>query len=694
MNKLKSTFKKTLSYIVARRSLRYSAIIIIIIIIMGLLPTVYILNNKYFDNKKNTIEKVEDDLKNLNSKDKNITKGTINTDAVLDKEISKHTLKGGFSTLSENSSSSNNSSNSSSSNKVSPNISQNTSININKSSINGIDLEILEGAEFNAKKDLKLKATDEDGSNISDRIIIEKNNVNTTVPGIYTVKASVKLSNGQSKEKEFTVTVKETRLDISLESFKTAKQNIKKGEKIGFEVDFKVSKNHIKPIAVMLNGQEQPLYEGNQNIINRLINKKNYKLFVDASNTAGEYEYNLEYVKMSNGSWISLGQNITTINVLKQEASINSFNYKEESENKKVNITFNLEDLDNSASNIRLELSKDDNLLEKINLDKMVNYSIDLSINSNGIYNLKILSDINLNQNISEESILLNKEIFSTKIRVSYIDQTSITGNDIEITKGQDFDAVRDLNLKAIDSDGEDITSKIEVNNQDIDVNKLGQQIIAASITNKNGKICTKEFKVTVKEVDKNEFSLARILSRNLFNNRSISLKSNTTTSLTGNDTQTLTQNVKIDGVVSKSDGTIPSGRIQVELPTAMSFSVDQDGNFISADYTINNKSSVPISVYVSEFRDSNNGGIKVKEIEEDISNLDRSNLHLALIGNDNKYVDLGKIITIPKLLLTINPQSSSLVQLLGEAGKGSVVDVDEHGVSDEFTLVFRIKKS
>lgn len=693
MNKLKSTFKKTLSYIVARRSLRYSAIIIIIII-MGLLPTVYILNNKYFDNKKNTIEKVEDDLKNLNSKDKNITKGTINTDAVVDKEISKHTLKGGFSTLSENSSSSNNSSNSSSSNKVSPNISQNTSININKSSINGIDLEILEGAEFNAKKDLKLKATDEDGSNISDRIIIEKNNVNTTVPGIYTVKASVKLSNGQSKEKEFTVTVKETRLDISLESFKTAKQNIKKGEKIGFEVDFKVSKNHIKPIAVMLNGQEQPLYEGNQNIINRLINKKNYKLFVDASNTAGEYEYNLEYVKMSNGSWISLGQNITTINVLKQEASINSFNYKEESENKKVNITFNLEDLDNSASNIRLELSKDDNLLEKINLDKMVNYSIDLSINSNGIYNLKILSDINLNQNISKESILLNKEIFSTKIRVSYIDQTSITGNDIEITKGQDFDAVKDLNLKAIDSDGEDITSKIEVNNQDIDVNKLGQQIIAASITNKNGKICTKEFKVTVKEVDKNEFSLARILSSNLFNNRSISLKSNTTTSLTGNDTQTLTQNVKIDGVVSKSDGTIPSGRIQVELPTAMSFSVDQDGNFISADYTINNKSSVPISVYVSEFRDSNNGGIKVKEIEEDISNLDRSNLHLALIGNDNKYVDLGKIITIPKLLLTINPQSSSLVQLLGEAGKGSVVDVDEHGVSDEFTLVLRIKKS
>ena len=76
------------------------------------------------------------------------------------------------------------------------------------------------------------------------------------------------MSNGKIKEKEFTVTVKETRLDVSLASFEAAKQNVKKGEKIGFEVDFKVSKNHVKPVAVMLNGQEQVLYEGNQNIIN------------------------------------------------------------------------------------------------------------------------------------------------------------------------------------------------------------------------------------------------------------------------------------------------------------------------------------------------------------------------------------------------------------------------------------------
>ena len=230
---------------------------------------------------------------------------------------------------------------------------------IDKSSLTGIDLEILEGYEFNPKKDLKLQATDKDGRNISDSIIIEKNNVNTTIPGSYIVKASVKLSNGQYKEREFNVIVKETTLEVSLKSFKSIKVNIKKGEKIGFDLDLKVSKKHVTPTSVMINGQIYPLYKGNENIIDKLTNTKNYKVFIDGVDVSGVYNYTLDHIKMSNGSWISLGQNITTINVLKQEASINSFNYKEESENKKVNITFNLEDLDNSASNIRLELSKE-----------------------------------------------------------------------------------------------------------------------------------------------------------------------------------------------------------------------------------------------------------------------------------------------------------------------------------------------
>ncbi|MEI3045115.1 MAG: hypothetical protein V8T82_05150 [Romboutsia timonensis] len=39
---------------------------------------------------------------------------------------------------------------------------------------------------------------------------------------------------------------------------------------------------------------------------------------------------------MSNGSWISLGENIQTIEVLKDEAFINNFSYEEISLDKKV----------------------------------------------------------------------------------------------------------------------------------------------------------------------------------------------------------------------------------------------------------------------------------------------------------------------------------------------------------------------
>ena len=45
---------------------------------------------------------------------------------------------------------------------------------------------------------------------------------------------------------------------------------------------------------------------------------------------------------MSNGSWISLGNNIKTVEVLKDEASIKNFNYEEQSLNKNVQIKFDL----------------------------------------------------------------------------------------------------------------------------------------------------------------------------------------------------------------------------------------------------------------------------------------------------------------------------------------------------------------
>lgn len=500
MNKFKNGLKKILSYIAARRLLRYSIIVVVII----LLSTGVILTNKYFNNKVNNIENTKEESLNINDSDKikdnSVTKGIIETDVVAGKTYSKHTLSDGFSTLSEDDY---NSSSNTDKNNITNSTSNNISQSIDKSSLTGIDLEILEGYEFNPKKDLKLQATDKDGRNISDSIIIEKNNVNTTIPGSYIVKASVKLSNGQYKEREFNVIVKETTLEVSLKSFKSIKVNIKKGEKIGFDLDLKVSKKHVTPTSVMINGQIYPLYKGNENIIDKLTNTKNYKVFIDGVDVSGVYNYTLDHIKMSNGSWINVGEHIQSIEVLKDEGSIKNFSYEEKSADKKVDIKFDLNDLENTTSNLKLEFYKDDNLLETIKLDKKQNYCMSLPVNSNGMYSLKILSDINLNQNTNEENIVLSKEIFTTTINISNIDQTSITGNDIEITEGQEFDAIKDLGLKATDFDGEDITHKIEVNNNDIDVNKVEKQSIIVSIINKNGKKYTKEFYVTVNPISK-----------------------------------------------------------------------------------------------------------------------------------------------------------------------------------------------
>lgn len=693
MEKIKRNFIKVKGYILTRRFLTSSIIVILLLLPSGIILT------KYINNKEKVIEK--EVVANNTDDSKNVAKGTINTDVISD-NISRHTLSDGFSDLSNNSSVSSSTTNNSSSGSISTNI-------IDKSSISGVNIEILEGHEFNPRKDLKLKATDNNGRDISDNIIIEKNNVNTTVPGIYNVKVHIKLSNGQSKEKEFTVTVKETRLDVLVKSFKATKMNVKKNEKIGFELDLNVSKKHVTPIAVMVNGQEYTLYKGNENIIEKLMNIRNYKLFIDAKNASGIYQYNLEYVKMSNGSWINLGENTVNVEVLKDEATIKNFSYEELSIEKKIGLKFDLEDLDNTASNLRLEVYKDDKLLESKKLNKISSYTMNIDTKSNGIYNLKILADIDLNQNSTKNSTLFNKEIFTTFIKVSNINQTSLTGKDAEIIQGEKFDPIKDLDLKATDFDGEDITNQILIENNDIDANIVGQYDIVAYIINKNGEKYSSTFKLTINpsaikedtdgNISDSDIFMEQNLEENLFSRlikfkkedeSKLRISSNT---IDGSSTETLRQNIVINGSVKKSDGSAPEGRIEVELPTAMAFSVDQDGNFLSGYYTITNKSSVGISVSVATFTDSNpNGGITIKSKDKSLDGLDRSNLHLELVGKQNS-IDLGKSITSPMKLLDLNPLDVDTIKLIGEAGNRSNEAVDEKGISDNFSLVFNIKK-
>ncbi len=153
---------------------------------------------------------------------------------------------------------------------------------------------------------------------------------------------------------------------------------------------------------------------------------------------------------------------------------------------------------------------------------------------------------------------------------------------------------------------------------------------------------------------------------------------------------------LKVTGTVTKKDGSAPDGKIEVELPTTMSFSVDQKGNFSAGDFKVTNHSSTDIQVSVSGFMDltptsgitvfsvdqkgnfsagdfkvtnhsstdiqvsvsgfmdlTPTSGITVKPIGEEMSNLDRSNLNLALFGNTG-YIDLGSRIDSETVILEV----------------------------------------
>ena len=80
--------------------------------------------------------------------------------------------------------------------------------------------------------------------------------------------------------------------------------------------------------------------------------------------------------------------------------------------------------------------------------------------------------------------------------------------------------------------------------------------------------------------------------------------------------------------------------------------------------------------------------------MDENISKLDRSNLHLELIGDNNRTVDLGKYIDKELEILNLEALQSKNITLRGESGKAPSKDIDDNGVSDRFILTFKIKKN
>lgn len=614
----------------------------------------------------------------------------------------------------------------------------------NMSSLVGTDISILEGESFNPLQNLNIYATDKDGRNITNRVMFDQSKLDTNKAGDYTVKATVKLNDGYVLEKAFNVNVKAVELDVSVASFEANKKEVEKNDKTTLKLALNVSKNYVTANSVMINGKEYQVYKSS-NIIDTLLKKQKYEVVVSSDEFVGKKEYNLGHIKMSDGTLINTNST-TEIEVLKSKPRIKNFSSKDLKSSEKIYTEFDLEDIDNSVSNLKLNVYRNNKLIETQELDKADNYKKYVSAKDSGFYKFEVVGDVNLYSEGKEEKIKLNERIFSEVIRVKFKDETSLEGENLEILKNYNFDPVKDLKLKATDVDGEDITDKISIDSNTVNINASGKYLVSASIVNKDNEKITKTFEVTVAndsikeetsnesdnkseknksskdreettksisdensgveaasysveptDLETSENSFSRMLGRfakRTENTTSLNnvLGKSTSSTLQGNNNEKLRHAVDVTGIVNKSDGSAPEGMISVEVPTSLAFTVDQKGNLLSGTYSISNKSSSDISVYVSQFVDiEREGGITVKPSEEDLTDLDRSNIHLYLLGD--KKVDLGKNIDSDKELVEIPASDSKIVKLTGDAGKGTGVQVDENGANEEFTLVLKIKR-
>lgn len=95
------------------------------------------------------------------------------------------------------------------------------------------------------------------------------------------------------------------------------------------------------------------------------------------------------------------------------------------------------------------------------------------------------------------------------------------------------------------------------------------------------------------------------------------------------------THKVEMKGTVEDQAGNIPSGTITVTVPTAVSFTIDQDGNVDAGTIGIVNRNSEreKVKVVVKEFNDSNSTGgiVLVKEDQLEGQENEENKVHASL---------------------------------------------------------------
>lgn len=329
----------------------------------------------------------------------------------------------GETTVADNNNSNNNSNNSTNEVNNSNNNSNNNSDEdkkedvLDRSSFNGKDIMISEGEPFNPMNGLQLAATDINGKNITNKIVIKENNVDTYKPGLYTVKAAVELSDKSNLEKEFFVRVEPTVLNLVVNDVKTSKDILEKNEEFNLNFSVKSSKSYLEVVSININDKD---YDVRKTVSNNFFKASDkYEVNLVAPSKSGVEKIKIKSVTMSDGTVVDI-EKFIEIEVLKEDAIIN----ENETEinvdyDGNFSVAFKIEDEDNTIYESKVCLfDENGNLVEEYATESNKKQYYDFKVNESGVYTLKIIAKYVKEENEEDKQTTDEFELLSKKIQV------------------------------------------------------------------------------------------------------------------------------------------------------------------------------------------------------------------------------------------------------------------------------------
>ena len=343
-----------------------------------------------------------------------------------------------------NNNNSNSNSNSNNSNNSTNEVNNNNNNNdedkkedvLDRSSFNGKDVMVSEGEPFNPMNALQLAATDINGKNITNKIVITENNVDTYKPGLYTVKANVTLSNENTLEKEFLVRVQPTILNLAVNDLKISKDVLEKNEHFNLTFAVKSSKSYLEVASVNINNEDYVVNKTSSSSFFRTSNK--YEVDLVAPSKAGTEKIEIKSVTMSDGTIVDINKSVN-VEILKEEARIIDVAVKNiTSEDEDMFLEYNLEDVDNVLNEAFLYLyDENDDLIQQEELEKNNKSSINLNINENGKYKVQIKgyykTDINTRNDFYNE-----KELFTQDLKINKFNGNNIMPDENDVMPNEE----------------------------------------------------------------------------------------------------------------------------------------------------------------------------------------------------------------------------------------------------------------